>query len=114
MRESVYRSIHIFLTSVLAGGELSALRPGRFTPGEKASGTHLIGGWESPRASLDDMESENSCPYRDSDSDPSIIQPVVSHYTDWAVVYLLELGLQFWNWYIRADGMTEGALSLQT
>jgi hypothetical protein len=27
--------IHIFLTSALAGGEWSASRPGRFTPGEK-------------------------------------------------------------------------------
>jgi hypothetical protein len=28
--------IHIFLTSALAGGEWSALRPGRFTSGEKS------------------------------------------------------------------------------
>jgi hypothetical protein len=28
--------IHIFLTSALAGGEWSASRPGRFTPGKKA------------------------------------------------------------------------------
>jgi hypothetical protein len=33
-----------FLTSSLDGGELSALRLGRFTPGEKVPGTHLIGG----------------------------------------------------------------------
>jgi hypothetical protein len=31
--------IHIFLTSALAGGEWSASRPGRFTPGERALGT---------------------------------------------------------------------------
>jgi hypothetical protein len=31
--------IHIFLTSALAGGEWSASRPGRFTPGERAPGT---------------------------------------------------------------------------
>jgi hypothetical protein len=31
--------IHIFLTSVLVGGEWSTSRPGRFTPG-----THFIGG----------------------------------------------------------------------
>ncbi|PNF15375.1 hypothetical protein B7P43_G00968 [Cryptotermes secundus] len=37
--------IHIFLTSALAGGERSASRPGRFTPGERAPGTHWIGGW---------------------------------------------------------------------
>jgi hypothetical protein len=36
--------IHIFLTSALAGGEWSASYPGRYTPGESASGTHWIGG----------------------------------------------------------------------
>jgi hypothetical protein len=42
--------IHIFLTSALAGGEWSASRSGRFTPG-----THSIGSWVDPRASLDDV-----------------------------------------------------------
>jgi hypothetical protein len=32
-------------------GQLHA--PGRFTPGEIASGTHRIGGWVEPRAGLD-------------------------------------------------------------
>jgi hypothetical protein len=48
--------IHIFLTSALVGGEWSASRPGRFTPGERAPGTHRIGGWVGPRTGLDDME----------------------------------------------------------
>jgi hypothetical protein len=48
--------IHIFLTSALVGGEWSALRPGRFTPGERALGTHCIGGPVDPRAGLDDIE----------------------------------------------------------
>jgi hypothetical protein len=48
--------IHIFLTSVLAGGEWSASRPGRFTPGERTPDTHWIGGWVDPRAGLDDVE----------------------------------------------------------
>jgi hypothetical protein len=48
--------IHIFLTSVLVGGEWSASRPGRFTPGKRAPGTHWIGGLVIPRPSLDDME----------------------------------------------------------
>jgi hypothetical protein len=43
--------IHIFSTSALAGGEWSASRPGRFTPG-----THWIGGRVGPRAGLDDEE----------------------------------------------------------
>jgi len=33
------------LTSALDGGKWSASRPGRFTPKEKAAGTHWIGGW---------------------------------------------------------------------
>jgi hypothetical protein len=46
----------VFLTSALAGGEWSASRPGRFNPGERAPGTHWIGGWVSLRAGLDDVE----------------------------------------------------------
>jgi hypothetical protein len=48
--------IHVFLTSALDGGEWSASRPGRFTPGERASGTHWIGVWVGSRAGLDNME----------------------------------------------------------
>jgi hypothetical protein len=48
--------IHIFLTSALAGGEWSASRHGRFTPGERAPGIHWIGGWVNLIAGLDDME----------------------------------------------------------
>jgi hypothetical protein len=45
--------LHAFFTSALDGGEWSASRPGRFTPTERAPGTHLLGGWEGPRAVLD-------------------------------------------------------------
>jgi hypothetical protein len=48
--------IHVFLTSALVSGEWSASRLGRFTPRERAPGTHWIGGWVGLRASLDDME----------------------------------------------------------
>jgi hypothetical protein len=44
--------IHIFLSSTLVGGESSASRPCRFTPGETAPGTH----WMGTRASLEHME----------------------------------------------------------
>jgi hypothetical protein len=67
---------HIFLTSALVGGEWSASLPGRFTPRESAPGTHWIGGWVDPRAGLDDVEKRKSRPYRDSNSDPSVVQPV--------------------------------------
>jgi hypothetical protein len=48
--------IQVFLTSALVGGEWSASRPFRFTPGERVSGTHWIGGRVGPRAGLDYME----------------------------------------------------------
>jgi hypothetical protein len=48
--------IHVFLTSVLFGSEWSASRPDRFTPGERAPGTHYIGGWVGPRAGLENVE----------------------------------------------------------
>jgi hypothetical protein len=57
--EDIWRSGCIdphFLTLALAGGEWSALRPGRFTPKERAPGTHRIGGWMDPGARLDDGE----------------------------------------------------------
>jgi hypothetical protein len=61
-----------------AGDEWSASRPGRFTTGEGTPGTHWIGGWVDPRAGLDDMEKRKSLSYRDSNSDPSVVQPVAN------------------------------------
>jgi hypothetical protein len=52
----VYVQIHIFLTSALVGGEWSASRPGRFTPGEVTPGIHCVGGWVDTRAGLHNME----------------------------------------------------------
>jgi hypothetical protein len=46
--------IHAFLTSALDGGEWSASCPGRYTPGERASGAHWIGGLVGPRTGLDE------------------------------------------------------------
>jgi hypothetical protein len=70
--------IHIFLTSTLVGGEWSASRTGRFTPGERTTGTHW---WVGPRAGLDDVKRKFLI-YRDSNSDSSVVQPVASRYTD--------------------------------
>jgi hypothetical protein len=52
----IYEYIHVYLTSVLVGGEWSASRPGRLTLGVRAPGTHWIGSWVGPRAGLDDVE----------------------------------------------------------
>jgi hypothetical protein len=45
-----------FLTSVLVGGEWSAARSDRFTPGERTPNTHWIRGWAGSRTGLDDVE----------------------------------------------------------
>jgi hypothetical protein len=44
------------LTPALVGREWSASRPARLTRGERAPGTHWIGGWMGHRAGLDDMD----------------------------------------------------------
>jgi hypothetical protein len=50
------------MTSAVVGGKWSASRPGRSTPGEKAPGTHGIGGWVSPRTGLDELERRRILP----------------------------------------------------
>jgi hypothetical protein len=77
--------INVFSTSALIVGEWSASRPGRFTPGERAPGAHWIRGWVCHRTGVDDVERRKSCPYRDSNSDPSAVQFVASRYTDCAI-----------------------------
>jgi hypothetical protein len=42
--------VHEFLTSALDGGELSASHPVRFTPRERAPGTHWIESWVGPQS----------------------------------------------------------------
>jgi hypothetical protein len=74
--------IHALLTWALVGGEWPASLPGRFISGEKASGTRWIGDWVGPRAVWPTWRRENSC---DSNSDPSVVQPVASRYTDRAI-----------------------------
>jgi hypothetical protein len=67
--------IHIYLTSALVGGEWSALHLGRLNPEEVAPGTQI----RSTR------REGNSWPNRVSNSEPSIVQPVASRYTDYAI-----------------------------
>jgi hypothetical protein len=47
--------IHIFFIWALFGGEWSASRPCRLTPGEGIPGIHWVGGWVGPRAGLEDV-----------------------------------------------------------
>jgi hypothetical protein len=77
--------IQIFLTMALVRDEWSASRPGRFTSGVRAPGTHWIGGWVGLRPSLD-VEKRKFWPYWASNS--SVFQPF-SSYTDCAFQVLI-------------------------
>jgi hypothetical protein len=82
---------HTLLTSALDGDELSDWRPGRFTPRERARGTHGIGGWVGPRAVLHAMVKRKiPSPRRESNPRIPIVQPVAQHHTDWAIAALKE------------------------
>jgi hypothetical protein len=75
---------HAFLTSTLEGGECSASRPGRFTPGETSPRTHWIEGWVGPRAGQDAVEKRKiPSPCRESNSRTPTVQPIVSRNNDW-------------------------------
>jgi hypothetical protein len=80
--ERTYSS-YSFTTSALDGGEWSPSRPGRsFTPGERTPGTHCTGGWVGPRVGLDTEDGGKILyPYRGSNPDSPVVQPVVRHYT---------------------------------
>jgi hypothetical protein len=84
-----YSSTHS-LTLALEGGEWSASHASRFTPRERAPGTHWIGGWVGPRAVLDAVVKRKipSPSPRELNPRTRIVQPVVQRYTDWAVTAL--------------------------
>jgi hypothetical protein len=65
--------IHVLLSSALVRDEWLASRPGRFIPRIRVPGTHWIGGRVGPRTL---GKRKNSWPYRDSNSNPSVFQPV--------------------------------------
>jgi hypothetical protein len=76
---------HILLTSALVGGEWSASRLDRFTPRERASGAHWIRRLGGPQSQSGRRgEQKILAPTGDSNSDPSAVQPVANHYTDYA------------------------------
>jgi hypothetical protein len=80
--EGMYSSTHS-LTLTLDGGEWSTSNADRFTPREKAPGTHWIGGWVGPRAVLGAVVKRKiPSPRRDSNPRTQIVQPVAQRYTD--------------------------------
>jgi hypothetical protein len=67
----------------------SASRPDRFTPRERAPGTHWIGGWVGPRAVVDAVVKRKiPSPRRESSPRTPIVQPVAQRYADWATTAL--------------------------
>jgi hypothetical protein len=84
--DGVDLQIHISLTSALAGDEWSASRTGRFTPTEKEPPVPIgyKAGWTTEPV-WTSWGRENSWLYRDANSDPSVVQPVASRYTDYCI-----------------------------
>jgi hypothetical protein len=62
MKGGVDVQIHIFLTSVLAGGEWSVSHPGLLISEESVTGSHWIGAWLGPKACLNDLEKRKFLP----------------------------------------------------
>jgi hypothetical protein len=82
--------IHIFLTSALVGGKWSALRPAALPPGKELPVPIRYEAVWAPEAIWTTWRRENSCPYRDSNSDPLAVQLIASRYTDCAIPALLQ------------------------
>jgi hypothetical protein len=53
---------HSLLILALEEGEWSVSCPGRFTPVERVSSIHWVGGWVGPRAGLDAVEKRRKSP----------------------------------------------------
>jgi hypothetical protein len=74
----------IFLTSALLEDEWSDSRPGRFTPGERAPGTHWIGDWWTPKPVWTTWRRKPRDP-TGAGINPQVVQPVASRYIDYAI-----------------------------
>jgi hypothetical protein len=76
--------MYVFFTSALVGGQRSVSHPGSFISEEETLGIHSTGGWVGPRTSLQDVEKRIFLTLPGSNSDPSVVQPIASRYTDCA------------------------------
>jgi hypothetical protein len=75
--------LHVFLTSAVDGGEWSASRPGHFSTGIKAHGTHWIGGLAGITAGLDAVAKRkisNHCPRRELNPGRSTFEMITIKY----------------------------------
>jgi hypothetical protein len=69
-----------FLTSAVGGGEWSASRLGRFTPGERAPAIHLLESWVGLEAGLEVLEKRKMLLL--SGIRTPTVQPIAHCYTD--------------------------------
>jgi hypothetical protein len=100
------------LTSAQVGGAWSASRQSRFTPGEKAPGNHCKGGWVGPEPVWTTWKRANYGPYPDSNSEPSVIQPVASRSTDYVIPVLCIINMNkrmntIVLWYVAPRSLLE-------
>jgi hypothetical protein len=78
--------VHAFLTSALDGGEWSTSRPRRFTPRERAPGTHGIAGWVGSRRQSERCGEENN-----SQPLPGLEPSIIQH-EDLRTIFISSLG----------------------
>jgi hypothetical protein len=83
-----------FLTWALDGSERSASRSCRFNPGERAPGTHWLGGWVGPRFDLDAAEKRKNLHCRDSNPGLSVCSPsVLKIYSPFRTTFVCTLSI---------------------
>jgi hypothetical protein len=83
--EWMYRSTFSWPRHYLEGsGQFHA--PAALPPGKRAPGTHWIGGWVDLRAGVDDVEKRKFLTLPGLELRHSVLQPVASRYTDWAII----------------------------
>jgi hypothetical protein len=64
----------------MLSGQLHA--PATLPPGVKSPPSPLDRGWVDPWTGVEDMERKNTCSYQDPNSDPWVVQPVATRFTD--------------------------------
>jgi hypothetical protein len=85
MGEWVYRSTYSSPRHWLeVSGQLHT--PAALPPRKKILSTHWLEGRVGPRTNLEDIGRRKFCPYREWNSDPSVVQYVASLYTDCAIL----------------------------
>jgi hypothetical protein len=105
-----------FLTSALDEGEWWASRPCRFTPGERAPGTHRIGDWVGPTAGLDDVK-RKIVPlprFKPRPSGPYLCRQVRKHRYDFLTTLIVALGIMKFNCSLIEQQTGQGRLVLST